>query len=242
MKILSKKGLFPWFTIVAGALGFGLQCLLFSEADGYDRLPDGHFAGIASVILFALTLGVIWWSQRKKTAFCRDGLTAPCNLSAAGIGLSAFGFMISSFSLKGDTFLHNAIPFLGAVAALVLLYIAFHRAKGLSVNPLYYCIIIVFMVFRTMTACSEWSSEPQLLRYFFPLLACVFLLLTTYYRTELELEVKHPRSYIFFSQAALFCCILSCASGDWLFYLTGGIWLLADCPVLTPKTTEETYE
>jgi len=69
-----------------------------------------------------------------------------------------------------------------------------------------------------------WSPEPQLELYFFPLMACVCLMLTAYQALCLDIRKEDRRGYAFFNQAALFFCCLSLLDTQRFFYLGMGIY------------------
>lgn len=237
MKFLSKKGVFPWFTVIEGIVGFFMQCWLFSSADSRGLLPRFHFAAIASFVLLAITLVICWVGARAEHDLSPDKMFLAYPPASAGIFLSAIGFAISGFTVTGFSFLRFLTPICGILAGAALGYIAYCRLKGLHADCLVHCVITVYLILRTMTCCSNWSSEPQFLRYFFPLLACCFLLITSYHRAMLALGEEHCRQYVFFSQLALFCCCMCCRGSDWLFYLSAALWLTFDCPAPSSLTT-----
>ena len=230
MRFSSKTGIFPWFTISEGFIGFLLQCWLFSDMDGNGLLPQYHFAGIMSLLLLAITLVICWMGARVEADTRADDLFPFNPPAAVGIAVSAVGFGVSAFTASGFSLLQFLTPVFGILAAAALMYVAYCRLKGLQANCLLYCIITVYLILRTMSRCHTWGAEPQLLQHFFPLLSCIFLLLTSYYRAALAIGEGDYRRYVFFNQAALFCCCLSCRGSDWLFYLSAAIWLSWDSP------------
>lgn len=230
MGIFSKKGIFPWFTIIEGVAGYFMQCWLFSAMDDRGLLPRYHIAGIASFLLLALTLLICWLGSRGEKELCSDKLFFPSVPAAAGIALSAIGIALSAFSPVGSGVLGILAPIFGILAAIALGYIAFRRFKGLRTDCIPHFAINLYLVVRTMACCSGWSAEPQFLQYFFPLLACLFLMMTSYYRMALVLGMERSRRYVFCSQTALFCCCVCCRNSDWLFYLSAAMWLTFDCP------------
>ena len=234
MGIFSKKGVFPGLTIATGIVGFMMQCWLFSAVDNRGLLPRYHIAGIVSFLLLALTLAFCWLGARNAKALCTDTpFSAPT--SAAGLGLAAAGFAFSAFAVTGVGFLRTVTPLCGILAAAALGCLAYCRFKGLRANCLLPCVITVYLILRTMGSCSIWNSEPQFQQYFFPLLACIFLLMTSYYRAAVDLAVSPFKRWLFCSQAALFCCCLCCRGSDWLFYLSGALWLTFDFPTVPAK-------
>ena len=67
-------------------------------------------------------------------------------------------------------------------------------------------------------------------------LASLFLLMAAYYRAEMPNSTAHYRRYAFFSQMALFCCMLCLTDGEWMFYLSAGIWMASDFCALPAYT------
>ena len=41
-------------------------------------------------------------------------------------------------------------------------------------------------------------------------------------------DMGNCRRYLLLRNVAVFCCMLSIVSGDWLFYTTGAVWMLTD--------------
>ena len=234
-----SRGIFPWFTVIEGLVGFSMQCWLFSSVDANGLLPANHLGGIFSFVLLALTLVLCWLGSRDEQDLCPDQLFFSSAPAAIGIGLSAVGVAFSSLTAAGTGILQILAFICGILAAAALGYIAVCRAKKFHADAMLHCVITVYLILRTMTNCSVWSAEPQFQLYFFPLLACVFLMITSYYRAALALGVEHSKKYVFFSQAALFCCLLCCRGEDWIFYLSGALWLTFDCPAPSTVKNQE---
>jgi len=230
MSIKSRKGIFPWFTIVEGIFGFILQCWLFSDKDANGLLPPYHIAGILSFGLLALTFVVCLLGARQEKDLCPDKLFFSSAAASGGLTVSAIGLAFSAFTLPGTGILGVLTLVSGILAAAALGYIAYCRAKGSHADAMLHCVITLYLILRTMSSCSSWSSEPQFQKYFFPLIACMFLMISSYYRAALALKMEHSKNYVFFSQMALFCCCMCCRGSDWLFYLTCALWLTFDCP------------
>lgn len=235
MNTQSRSGIFPWFTIIEGIAGFLLQCWLFSSINSHHLLPTDHIAGYFSLGLLALTLAICWLGARNEEDLCPDQPFFSSGAAAVGIGLSAACMAFSAFTAYGNGILQILTFGTGILAAAALGYIALCRARKSHADAMLYCIITVYLILRTMTNCSNWSAQPQFLQYFFLLLACVFLMITSYYRAALALGLACSRMYVFFSQAALFCCMMCCRGSDWLFYLSGALWLIFDSPATAPE-------
>ena len=236
MKLNAPRGIFPWFTVIEGIVGFVMQCWLFSSLDANGLLTPYHPAGILSFVLLALTLVICWFGSRGEKELCPDRLFFSSAPAAVGIALSGVGMAFSSMTVGGSGVLRLLSFGSGMLAAIALGYIAICRARQFHADAMLHCLVTVYLILRTMASCSVWSSEPQFLLYFFPLLACAFLMIASYYRAALALGAEHSKKYVFFSQAALFACLLCCRGEDWVFYLSGALWLTFDCPA--PSTVK----
>ena len=230
MNAKSTRGIFPWFTVIEGMAGFFMQCWLFSSLDSNGLLPPHHIAGILSFVLLALTLLICWFGSRDEQDLCPDRLFFSSAAAAVGIGLSAVGMAFSAITAGGKGILQLLSFGSGILAAAALGYIALCRAKKFHADAMLHSIVTIYLILRTMANCSAWSAEPQFQLYFFPLIACITMMIASYYRAALALGVEHSKKYVFFSQAALFCCLLCCRGEDWVFYLSGALWLTFDCP------------
>lgn len=232
----SRQGLFPWFPILTGMVGFALRCWLFSSMDSAGLLPNNHIAGSLTFLLLALCLAVCFLGVKNATPhdtyrqmFPRSGI------AAAGTVMGAVGMAISAFTLKSAGVFRFLLPVLGVLCAGALLFAAYCRFRELQPNFLTHCAVAIYLIFRSLANCRTWGAEPQLQLYFFHLLASLFLLLACYYRAELDLHSGDCRRYVFFAQAALFCCCLCLMGEGWLFYLSAGIWIATDFCVIFPE-------
>ncbi len=239
MTALIKKYFFPVFSLVMGAVGFCLRDWLFSrEQEGL--LPENHFAGIVSVLLLAAVLAVCVWAVRKM-AFSESyqKLFPKSTLAGVGIALGAVGMGCASFTVEAVGALRFLLPALAVLGAGALLLGAYCRFRGLRPHCLLYGLFAVYLVVYILTKCRAWGAEPQLQVYFIPLLALLFLLIACYYRAELATRAGNCRRYVFFAQAALFCCCVSLRGEDWLFYLSGAVWTAADFCSLSFREQDE---
>jgi len=239
MNSSSKQGIFPWFPLFAGVIGLALRSWLLSLATPQGLLPHNHISAILSFLLLAVTLGVCLLGVRKAAPSGAYSQLFPRSpVAAAGIFIGAIGMGFSGFTLKITGLLQIFLPVLGVLSAATLLLTAYCRFKGLRPNCLAHATVVVFLLLRILACCQTWGSEPQLLLYFFHLLACLFLLIASYYRAEMDVQMKDCRRYVFFGQIALFCCCLCLLGEDWLFYLSAAIWMATDTcvmPTVSPK-------
>lgn len=178
--------------------------------------------GCALAILLAgiRTLGGIPGGNRlfPPSIFAAIGTCA----GAAGIARAAIYFLPSS-----NTRFHLVCAIAGFASALCLAALAYCRWKGQAIPlPVRLPIILFFCVYA-LCEYRVWSASTQLMEYAFPMLATVFLLLTSYHRAALEVRMNGRRSYVFCNLAALFFSLLA-VPHDPAFFVPMAVWMLSD--------------
>jgi hypothetical protein len=238
MRISKRVGVFPLFTIFTGALGYAARYWLLSLTDeSTGLLPKNHFCGIATVILFAVTVLVSFLAVRNAPRVKDyEKLFPPSLIAAVGGMVGALGLGVSAFAVKGIGVLAYGLPIFGILSTVALVYAAWCRFTGHKLTGLIYGVVVVFFMLRLVAWCRVWGTEPQLHNYLFELLASLFLLMAAYYRAKMPNSTAHYRRYAFFSQMALFCCMLCLTDGEWMFYLSAGIWMASDFCALPAYT------
>lgn len=232
----SQSGLFPWVSLLTGSVSLPLRCWLLSSIDENGLLPRFHAAGILSLLLLLLTIAIAFWGLRKApSSYAYRRRFPPSWPAAVGTALGGIGIGISAFTVPTAGVLGILVPFLGLLSAAALIYAARCRLIGLRPNCLSHGAMVLFLLFRILTTCRVWGAEPQLQLYLFPLLGSLSLLLTCYYRAEMDAMTGDYRKYLFFGQMALFCCLMCLPGDDWLFYMSAALWLASDYCVLPGK-------
>ena len=228
-----KSYIYPWFSIGAGICGFFLQYWLFGGFHSDKLLPEYHLASFLSVALLVIVLIVnIVVLRHAPRVYDYDRLFPLSLVAAIGTALSAFGLGYTALNVGGAGFLKAAVPIFGILTAASLLCSAYFRLAQRQPICLFHCVVVVYFLLRTIARYRTWGSMSQISVYFFQLIAALLLLLSAYYRAELDIQTKNYRKYLFFSQSALFCCFLCLNCDDWLFYLSAGLWLAMDYCVL----------
>ncbi|MBQ6839578.1 MAG: hypothetical protein IJO45_02680 [Oscillospiraceae bacterium] len=224
-----RPSILPWFTLTAGGIGFILRMILLkTQMEPGGLLKAGHPLSIALYILTACTLAVLAlcvlplkiMPHRYRRPFRKT------NRAALGCMFGAIGILVSSLQmvLRQVEFFTMITIVMAFVAALCLGFLAYARQKGSRPHYLIHAGIIIFLMLQLVCQYRIWSPEPQLDLYFFPLLASVFLLLTTYQGLCLDILKGDRRQYVFCNQAALFFCCLSLMDSQCFFYLGMGIF------------------
>ena len=229
MKNTLKKGALPFVSICLGIFGLALRCWLFSTIDANGLLPQNHIAGILSFVLLAIFLFIDFLAtQNMAPSETYSGSFPPSMLALIGGIVSAIGIAYSALITETSGLLQLFMPIFGILSAGAICIAAYCRLQGQRPNCLLHCVIAVYLILRIIAYGKIWGAEPQLQLYFFPLLSCLFLLLACYFRAEQDVLPANCRMYMLFSQAALFCCLLSVPNVDWVFYLSATVWMATD--------------
>ena len=231
MKNPISSRILPLLPVTTGVLALVFRFWLYSA--GMDskglllRSHPGH-------LLIWLTVGVTLLLTAAAAANFRskDGFQFS-KLSLVGACLAASGLLVTDFTeLMSIQDTVNFVSFLlGLAAAVGLVCIGVYRGRDCLLSQVSAGILTVYFMVHMIVQYRQWSGEPQLQNYVFPMLASLFLMLCGYYRTALEQTGKGLRWFVFFNQMALFCSLVSLNTDSWLFYAAMGVWTLTDLPV-----------
>ncbi len=227
----------------SGTLGLSLRFSL--QQTGFDEkgfLISGHPSWILLWILTALTLGFLLYATWKL----KNGNEYHANFPASPVGgigtaLGAAGIGITSFIelAAGTQGIDTLCAIMGLASALILIFVAYCRWKGLHPTPLTHITVSLFFLLRLICFYRHWSADPRLLDYIFQLLATVFVMLATYQRAVFDANYGSRRAFAFYSLAAVYCCCLSLVSWqDVLLFLSLALWMLTDLCRLTPMESQ----
>ena len=241
-----KPAFLPGLTVVAGVLALLLRIIL--QATGIDEkglLVSGHFASVLLYIITALFLAVLFLCAQSLNNLNRYSKLFPASMiGAVGCMLAAVGVLatgvIQVFRQSDPLTLIAAA--MSVVTAICLVRIGMFRQKGQRPSYLLYTVVTVYLMLQLVCQYRFWSPESQFTLYFFPLLASVFLTLTTYQATCLTAKKGIRWQYVFFNQAALFFCFVSIISQYWIFYLAMGLWAatnLCSTRMARPRNNKE---
>lgn len=221
-----KPKYIPAFVLGSGILGAALRLWLFTAGvDSKGLIRAEHPANALTFILTAVVLGALYLCLPKaKGGKYRYTPSLP---AAIGCWVAAAGILIADF--REVSSLHDRVTvvsfILGLAAAGALIMLGLCCLRGLRPNVLLHACVTVYLMVHLISQYRVWSAEPQLQEYVFQLLASVFLMLATYHRTTLDNGSGNRRLYRFFRYGALFFCCLAVVGGDWLFYLSMGLWI-----------------
>ena len=235
----SKLNILPYVTLGAGALGLYLRIWLYATGvDSAGLLRTDHPASLLLFILSGLMLLLLTVYLRQVKDIPPYKYLFPQSLPAAiGCMIAACGVLVSVFTelrRQQDTITLVSCV-LGVLTAVSLVFTGICRQRRKRPNYYLHFSITAYLMIHLVSQYRAWSAEPQLHNYFFQLLASVFLMLCSYYRTLLDTGVNNRRRYVFFNYCAIFFCCLSLLEVDWLFYGSMGIWMLSEQCSLAAK-------
>ena len=246
MKRLISPRIFPLVTHLAGIAGLVLSWWLYTNGeDSSGLLTQNHPAGILLIVLSLLMLVVLFFGLLSLAPQTNYGkFFPPSVLSFAGCLFGALGVAVASVQAIAAevTLLTVFLAVCGLLATVSLVIIGICRWQGQRPNYLFHWVVTAFFLLYTIFCCRGWGNETQLLVYCFPFLSLMFLVLTAYYHTALNVLAGSSRRLVFCNQAALFLCYLSIPRGNLLFYIPILLWLATDFPVYyksTPRYLKE---
>lgn len=241
MKHLTKPNILSCLCALGGAAVLCLRLwFLETGVDSRGLLDTGHIGNTLSFVLTALTvLPCVFFCLKEPGAKgCRS---AASPLAALGAALGCVGLAAAAWALLSNA--SGVLPVttgvLGALSVPCAAFLAFCRFKGLRVNTLAVCILLVFFILHPIQLYRLWSAETQLPGYFFQLLGSVCLLLLAYQRAALEMRHGSWQTYLLLRHCAVFFCIAAIpGSNQGVFYLTMAAWMLLDGLSVSPEKRE----
>ena len=238
MKKTVKPSKLPLYILGAGVLGFLLQTWLYATGpDATGLFRRGHPAEILLYLLTAAVAGItVYFLRPIKGTPAYDRMFRPGLLPALGYWIAAVAVLALSipglFHFTKPLELICAIS--GILAALSFAYHGFCRFGMLTAKVDLHSLIVVYLILHLVSQYQPWNSEPQLQKYFFQLIASIFLMLDVYYHACLAAGKDARKSYAFLHYCTCFLCCVAAQSQDMLFYLTMALWSFTCGPSLSP--------
>ena len=232
MKIKPKY--LPLLALGFGIIGLLLRRWLFSGGlDAKNLIIPDHPANILSFVVLALDFGVFFLALQLltgKPAYRRLFPKSPLALCG-----SLAGSICLLMSVLSNSAYTSILLVLGVAAALGMALGGLLRFGGKRPHVLCHGMIALYLILHLIFQYKQWSAEPELQEYFFPLLACIFVMLTAYHRTTLDHLYGSRKWFVFFNYSSVVLCITALDSEMWLLYLSFALWCLTcDCS-LTPE-------
>jgi hypothetical protein len=223
-----RSHILPRFPIFAGLLGLILRVWLFASVDEKGLLPAGHFADRALFVLSAVVIVVVFLSTRTLLPR-RLHRFAIRNTNVSTYIAGGLGFILNAVFIlvKSSVRLVLVATTASLLGGIIMLVIAYRFKANKRISYLLLAAVTVVLMLDTIAQCQVWGALPQFQEYFFPLMASVFLVLSTHQRTLFSARRPNPKLLAFFSQTAVFFCIVSLNSSHWILYLGMLFWAAA---------------
>ena len=195
--------------------------LLSTGADHKGLLEAGHPLGILSWILtaavVALVAGVLWKHWKAELTL----RAAPGSEVARIVALA-----LAALALWGHTRLESAAAIAAVVAAAAALVRLLLGKKQLS--PAFADIpALLFYLLCLLALYRGWSSEPEVQRYAFSLLALVCLMFATYFRSAAALGMEKCPLFLGCGFLGVYFSFAAAADPGFAgMFLAMGVWML----------------
>lgn len=231
MKNTKKFHIFPWLTLGLGVLAALCMILLRRLGmDGRGLFIPWHWASIVLWCLTATMAGCAIpgvWNLDGKTKY--SFAFPPSRLAAVGTLAAALGIVLTAMdSLTASEPVRVISGILKILAAVALVYLSWCRWNDRRASFLAWTAVTAYLMARLMFEYQSWSSQPELLTYFFPLVGSVCMTLAFYQRTALSVNMGSRRFYLFFSQMGAFFALVTLAAEPVPFYAGMAVWALTD--------------
>ena len=247
MKRSLTNKLLPWLAPVLGLLGSAAMRAVYAfGTDEKGLILPFHISTLAVYALTAaMAVGLLLLIRDMEDTSGYRRLFPDSRLAAVGTLCAAIGILVTVVeSLTAmDEPVRIISGLLKIIAGIALIYLARCRWKNLRGSFLAWAAATAYMLLRIMFEYRSWSTQPELLRYLFPLLASVCMVLAVYHRMAFCVKMGSRTQFLFFSQFGAFCCLLAFATTPAPFYLGMAIWAMTDrcsLKIVKSKTPEDT--
>ena len=219
------------------ALFLGLVCALArwtlfrSHTDALGLLETGTLPETGIFLLTGVCLAVFALAARRGWEMSETKLAAPGQLlGGLGIFLAA---LTSSGQMTGPVAaLWKIVGLIAGVCLMLQGVCALTKRKAPFLLPLLPC---VFFLLPLIDNYRGWSSQPQLQKYLFDLLAILSLAFFSYCNAAREVSLGKPKTRIFSGLCAVYFCLAAIPGNPafTILYALCALWALTN---LVPKT------
>lgn len=229
----------PYLIVGCGFIGAGLRWLMYHNyIDEKGLLISGNLPGILILILTAGVVALTALAARNaggSNRFHDNFSVSPMGgIAAIAAAVGVLALLMGHWNDHGDK-LAAVWKILGILSIPCLIFTGICRIQGKRPSFQFHGIVCLFFAIHLANHYRVWSGNPALSDYCWQLLASVGLALTAYYRTAFDVGLGTRRMQLAVSLlTAYFCLLSSLDTGYGLFYLTCGLWAIANLVNLHP--------
>lgn len=247
MKKLIRPRHLPALVAFAGLLGFLFRIWAMGKGPDIEGLyaPQPLAWALIWVLTAAVLAAVIWLPRKLRSPGRYADHFPPSITGAIGSVLASVACLTSAIGVLDGTLggLTTPTAILGFGSVACFAFAAFARFTGKQPMILVHVVPFLYFALLTFDRCRNWSNQTQIGLFIFPFLASLCIMLATYQRACLDVDMGKRRSSLFWSLLAVYFCILSLpASKDMLFFGAMAVWLLTNLCSLRPLNRRKPQE
>ena len=216
----------PLLALLSGLVCAGLRWLLFrNHTDALGLLETGTLVETGVFLLTGLCLVLFALAARRGWAG-ENRLAAPGQmLGGLGIFLTALG---NSGQMAGPV--ASLWKIMGLIAGICLIVQGVCAARKRPASYLLPLAVCVFFLLHLIDNYRGWSSQPQLQKYLFDLLASLSLTFFSYCDAARKVSLGKPKTRIFSGLCAVYFCLAAIPGSPefTVLYALCALWALTD--------------
>lgn len=216
----------PLLALLSGLVCAGLRWLLFrNHTDALGLLETGTLVETGIFLLTGLCLVLFALAARR-------GWAGENKLAAPGQMLGGLGIFLTVLTHSGQMAgpVGTLWKILGLVAGICLIVQGVCTLKKRKVPFLLPLAVCVFFLLHLIDNYRGWSSQPQLQKYLFDLLASLSLTFFSYCDAARKVSLGKPKTRIFSGFCAVYFCLAAIPGTPefTVLYALCALWALTD--------------
>ena len=216
----------PLLALLSGLVCAGLRWLLFrNHTDALGLLETGTPVETGIFLLTGLCLVLFALAARR-------GWAGENKLAAPGQMLGGLGIFLTALTHSGQMAgpVGTLWKILGLVAGICLIVQGVCVARKRPASFLLTLAVCVFFLLHLIDNYRGWSSQPQLQKYLFDLLASLSLTFFSYCDAARKVSLSKPKTRIFSGLCAVYFCLAAIPGTPefTVLYALCALWALTD--------------